>query len=90
MDKNQLRQELENFNEKLNSKQNIDSNLKESLKKLMDDVSGYLENSDAVSEEEKESLMKNLKDTTVNFEAEHPGLSESIKIIVHTLSNMGI
>ena len=90
MDKNQLRQELENFNEKLNSKQNIDGSLKESLMKLMDDVSGFLDNSEAASGEEKESLIENLRESTMNFETEHPDLSESINIIIHTLSNMGI
>jgi septal ring factor EnvC (AmiA/AmiB activator) len=90
MNKKQLRQELENFNEKLEEKQNIDHELKSNLKKLMQDISGFLDNSEEISSEEKDSLVENLKEAEMNFETKHPELSESLNIIFHTLSNMGI
>ena len=90
MDKEDLRQELKRFNEKLENKKNLDDSLKDNLKKLMDDVSNFLDNSEEISNEEKEGLVDNLKDATMNFETKHPELSESLNIIFHTLSNMGI
>ncbi len=41
-------------------------------------------------EEEKDDLISNLKDSAANFESEHPDLAESIHLVIHTLSNMGI
>ncbi len=90
MNKKQLRQELENFNEKLEKKQNIDHDLKNNLKQLMQDISGFLDNSEEVSSEEKDSLAESIKEAEMNFETKHPELSESLNIIFHTLSNMGI
>ena len=90
MNKEDLQRELENFNRKLDNKDNIDENLKDNLKKLMDDISNFLENSEDSSKEEKDNLVDDLKDSTMNFETKHPELSESINIIIHTLSNMGI
>ena len=90
MNKEQLQKELKKFDKNLESKQNIDESLKENLKKLLNDVNSFLENPEDISEDEKENLLENLRDSTLNFETKHPEFSESIKIIIHTLSNMGI
>jgi ElaB/YqjD/DUF883 family membrane-anchored ribosome-binding protein len=90
MNKEELQDELENFRGKLDINENVDENLKKNLTKLIDDINKFLENSEEASMEERENLTENLKDTTLNFETKHPELSESINIIIHTLSNMGI
>ena len=89
MKKEQLRQELKKFTEKLDEKKNIDEDLVKNMKGLMSDVESFLENPES-SNEEKENLVQNLRDSAINFETKHTELSESINIILHTLSNMGI
>jgi chromosome segregation ATPase len=90
MNKEQLRQELKKFKEKIDRKENMDSEIIENMKNLMSDVENFLENPDSSSDQEKENLVQNLRDSAVNFETKHSELSESINIILHTLSNMGI
>jgi ElaB/YqjD/DUF883 family membrane-anchored ribosome-binding protein len=90
MDREELRKELKKFNEKLKNKENIDDHLKDNLKKLMDDISNFLDNSENIAGEDKAGLIENIKDAKMNFETKHPELSESLNIIFHTLSNMGI
>lgn len=90
MEKDQLKKELAKVHNKLNNLDSISEDEKSSLKKLMSDIQNLLERSGDKTKEESENIIDELKETTSEFDAKYPELSESIKIIIHTLSNMGI
>ncbi len=93
MTENELHQSLEKMHQELHKVSTLDEDSKKILLQLSDDIKNLLEKSvktDEPVEEEKDNLISNLKDSAANFESEHPDLAESIHLVIHTLSNMGI
>lgn len=90
MYKNQLKEELAKAHEKLNNLKSISEDDKSSLRKIMNDISRVIENSDEKNNEDDKNLLDELKESISKFEIQNPELSESINIIVQTLSNLGI
>ena len=93
MSENELHQSLAKMHEELHKVSSLDNESKRILLQLSDDIKNLLEKSEKTEEsveEEKDNLINSLKDSAANFESEHPDLAESIHLVVHTLSNMGI
>ena len=90
MSQNELHQSLEKMHEELHKVSSIDAESKNILLQISNDIKKLLEDSEEKVIEEKDDLISNLKETAANFESEHPDLAESIHLVIHTLSNMGI
>lgn len=90
MSRKDLRKALENLHNELKNTDSLDERSKEILLKLKIDIEAILNQSDDKIEVEKTDIPSNLRDSVVNFEATHPKLAESMHIVIHTLSNMGI
>jgi small-conductance mechanosensitive channel len=93
MSETKLHQSLEKMHEELNKVSSLDDESKKILLQLSDDIKNLLAKSEKTEgsvEEEKDDLISSLKDSAANFESEHPDLAESIHLVIHTLSNMGI
>ncbi|HUX93058.1 MAG TPA: DUF4404 family protein [Ignavibacteriaceae bacterium] len=90
MEKQNLKQLIENIHSLLQNEKSIDQESRESLQKLMGDIRNILENSGLNKEEIHMSLIEELKSSARNFEATHPKVSESINILVNGLSNFGL
>jgi hypothetical protein len=90
MNKNEFRKSLENLRGELRNTESIDENSREQLLKLKKDIENLLESDEKYSPEQRDTLIGNLKETVTQFEGTHPRLAESMHIVIHTLSNMGI
>jgi len=90
MEEKDLHRQLIQLQNKLKESKSLDKNSREILKKLMDDIQVVLERSEEEPSEGHNNLLENLKESATHFEASHPEISESMHIVIHTLSNMGI
>jgi predicted nucleic acid-binding Zn-ribbon protein len=90
MNKNEFRKSLEDLRKELHQTESLDENSKEQLIKLKNEIEKVLETSENYSTEQRDTLMGSLKDSVAQFEGTHPRLAESMHIVIHTLSNMGI
>ncbi|MHB8580268.1 MAG: DUF4404 family protein [Ignavibacteriaceae bacterium] len=90
MEKQNLKQLVENIHSLLKNEKSINQESRESLQKLMEDIRNILEKSELNKEEIHISLIEDLKSSARNFEATHPKVSESINILVNGLSNFGL
>ncbi|MEO8400001.1 MAG: DUF4404 family protein [Ignavibacteriaceae bacterium] len=87
---NKLNQSLEQLHERLKKISSIDEESKNTLRKISNDINNLLEKPTEKAAEEKNEIIDSLKESATQFEADHPELAESIHIIIHTLSNMGM
>jgi sugar-specific transcriptional regulator TrmB len=85
-----LKNELEKLHKKLKVIKQTDNDTRNHLENLKSDIENILNNSDKEIINSKEDIISSLRNYTLKFEAEHTEVSESLNIIVHTLSNMGI
>ncbi len=90
MSQNELHQSLEKMHEELRKVSSLDNESKNILLQISNDIKNLLNEPEEKVVDEKDDLISNLKDTAANFESEHPELAESIHLVIHTLSNMGI
>ena len=90
MSQNELHQSLEKMHEELRKVSSLDNESKNILLQISSDIKNLLKEPEEKVVDEKDDLISNLKDTAANFESEHPELAESIHLVIHTLSNMGI
>ena len=90
MSQNELHQSLEKMHEELRKVSSLDNESKNILLQISNDIKNLLKEPEEKVVDEKDDLISNLKDTAANFESEHPELAESIHLVIHTLSNMGI
>jgi conjugal transfer/entry exclusion protein len=89
--KNQnLREQLINLDSELRKVKTLDEESKEILKKTIANIQDTLNRSGEQSKDDQSNLLEDLKKSAAHFEATHPELSESMHIVIHTLSNMGI
>lgn len=89
MEKQSLREQLINLDSELRKITTLDKESKEILKRVIDRVHEVLNKSEDQSSGDN-NLLEDLKQSVSHFEASHPELSESMHIVIHTLSNMGI
>ncbi len=89
MENKELRESLEKLHIQLQNTENLDENSREVLEQLANDIQNALDRN-RISEEEHKKLTENLKKSSRHFEASYPDLTESMNIVIHTLSNMGI
>jgi ElaB/YqjD/DUF883 family membrane-anchored ribosome-binding protein len=85
-----LKNELEKLHKKLKNIKHTDDETRNHLENLKSDIENILNNPDKKIMESKEDIISNFRDYTLKFEANHSEVSESLNIIVHTLSNMGM
>lgn len=85
-----LKSEFENLHNKLKNLKHADEETRTHLESLKTDIQNILDNSEQEIIENKEDIISDLKKYTLKLESEHNEISESINIIIHTLSNMGI
>jgi len=89
--KNQsLREQLVNLDSELRKVKSLDEESKEILKKTISNIQEMLNRSEEQTSDEQTGFLDDLKKSAAHFEATHPELSESMHIVIHTLSNMGI
>lgn len=86
-----LRDSLADLHTKLDSTDPVDEETRETLLKLQADIMMLLNREKLdKKEEEDDSLIEDLKRSATRFEGTHPELANSMHIVIHTLSNMGI
>ncbi len=93
MNQNELHSSLEKMHSELNKVSTLDAESKTILLQISNDINNLLAgaaNEDETVIEEKDNLINSLKDSAAAFDSEYPELAESIHIVIHTLSNMGI
>jgi len=90
MKQEKLRNEFEKLHNRLKNLKNVDEETKEALENLDVDIQNVLKNSHEKIIDEKESIIKNFKNYAIKFESKHPEITESLNIVIQTLSNLGI
>jgi len=90
MEQQNLREQLVNLDSELRKVKIIDKESKEILKKTISTIQEVLNRSEDQTAGKQTNLLEDLKKSAAHFEATHPELSESMHIVIHTLSNMGI
>ncbi|HVO74854.1 MAG TPA: DUF4404 family protein [Ignavibacteriaceae bacterium] len=90
MEKQNLRKQLLNLDSELRKIKTLDNESREILKKTISNIQDALNRSGDESAAVQNNLLEDLKKSAAHFEATHPELSESMHIVIHTLSNMGI
>jgi hypothetical protein len=90
MKKQSLREQLVNLDSELRNIKTLDEESKEILKKTIANIQEVLNRSENQTSDDQTNLLEDLKKSAAHFEATHPELSESMHIVIHTLSNMGI
>ncbi len=90
MKKQNLREQLVNLDSELRKVKTLDEESKEILKKTISNIQEMLNRTEEQTSGEQTGLLEDLKKSAAHFEATHPELSESMHIVIHTLSNMGI
>ncbi|MGE5797362.1 MAG: DUF4404 family protein [Ignavibacteria bacterium] len=89
--KNQnLFKQLVSLESELRKIKTLDEESKEILKKTMANIQEVLNRSEDQTSDDQTNLLEDLKKSAAHFEVTHPELSESMHIVIHTLSNMGI
>ncbi len=90
MEKQNLREQLINLDSELRKVTTLDQESKEILRRIIDHIQEVLNKSENEPSGDEGNLLEDLKKSAAHFEASHPELSESMHIVIHTLSNMGI
>lgn len=90
MEKQDLRKQLVNLDSELRKVTTLDQESKEILRRIIDHIQEVLNKSENEPSDDESNLLEDLKKSAAHFEASHPELSESMHIVIHTLSNMGI
>ncbi|MHB1688577.1 MAG: DUF4404 family protein [Ignavibacteriaceae bacterium] len=90
MEKQKLKQSLENLHNELKQAKSIDEGSLKILHKLLEDIRNILEDAETNKNGVHKSLIDELTSSARNFEASHPKISESINILVNGLSNFGL
>jgi hypothetical protein len=90
MEKQNLREQLINLDSELRKVTTLDQESKEILRRIIGHIQEVLNKSENEPSGEESNLLEDLKKSAAHFEASHPELSESMHIVIHTLSNMGI
>lgn len=88
MPETRLRAELEKLHEALQETSTIDDAMRDSLSQLAADIDRLLQQP---REETSSSAMRpHVEDLIIEFEAQHPQVSQILRRITELLSNMGI
>jgi hypothetical protein len=90
MEQQNLREQLLSLDAELRKIKTLDDASREILKKTIANIQEALNRAEDQASGEQTSLLEDLKKSAAHFEATHPELSESMHIVIHTLSNMGI
>ena len=90
MDKEQLRQMLQQLHTELSQAQSVDADERELLKCLKADVQAILERTDEASAQQYRSLSDQLTDALKQYELSHPRLTWAMEEVLEILSRAGV
>jgi seryl-tRNA synthetase len=90
MEQQNLREQLLSLDAELRKIKTLDDASREILKKTIANIQEALNRGEDQTSGEQTGFLEDLKKSATHFEATHPELSESMHIVIHTLSNMGI
>ena len=89
MEKQELREKLEELHRALRDADAVGSESRELLEALVADIQRVLER-DSREEPEPESLAERLREVVEEFEESHPTLTEAAGRVIDALAKMGI
>lgn len=90
MEKQKLREMLEQLHTELKETKSVDESGTKLLHILMNDIKNILDKSVEEESRQRSSLIEQLKRAILYFEESHPRLALTMKKVIDTLSNMGI
>lgn len=88
MEKQRLRELLEQLHEELEKTETVDQGTGEVLTGLKQDISRLVQDETSI-EDEQEGLTERLNDVVGHFEEDHPKLSMVIQHVLDSLARMG-
>jgi Domain of unknown function (DUF4404) len=87
MDKNELRDSLDNFHDELEKSDSIETHDRKRLERMETELRGLLE---ADADKQDDSMIEQLEHTIQQFEVTHPDLTLAIGHLLDILSQEGI
>lgn len=90
MEKSELRDTLAKVQAELTSAKSVDDETRRMLTELTDDIERLSEQSEEESAEQVESLGEQVQDMMLQFETEHPRLTNALNQVAAALANLGI
>ena len=85
--RDELHREVEKLHELLGNVEAIDDDLRADLRQIADDIRGALQSPE---QNELNNIRQRLSDRTLEFEVNHPHLTNIVASIVNLLSGIGI
>lgn len=90
MEKQTLRETLQQLHDELEETPQVDDNIRELLHNVMQDIQDVLEAQAGQPTTQQQSLVDRLEEATTHFEVSHPRLTATVGRLINALSSMGI
>ncbi len=84
-----LKKSLEQLHKELQNAKSVDPESEMILRNLLEDIHSLIERTEG-KEITKHSLINELKKSAQSFQVSHPEVSNAIRIVINSLSNIGV